>query len=211
LSLFRPDGAVAPRALWPRRLVAVSRLVERKGLDSAVEALASLPFTELVVAGGPASSELGSHTEACRLRRLSERLGVAERLDLRGRVDHASLPALLRSADAVVCVPWYEPFGMVPLEAMACGTPVVASAVGGMVDTVLDGRTGCHVPPKDPEAIAGAVRWLLDTPGRRDVLVAAGIRRTRARYSWERVASSTLDTYSRLVRRELTAGRMGER
>ena len=70
---------------------------------------------------------------------------------------------LLRSADVVVCTPWYEPFGIVPLEAMACGVPVVGSAVGGLLDSVVDGQTGILVPPRDPVAIARAVRSLLDS------------------------------------------------
>ena len=71
-------------------------------------------------------------------------------------------PAQLRSADIVVCAPWYEPFGIVPLEAMACGVPVIVSAVGGLTDSVVHGETGLHVPPRDPDAIASADGLLLD-------------------------------------------------
>ena len=92
---------------------------------------------------------------------------MADRLVLRGRVGRDEMPALLRSADAVVCAPWYEPFGIVPLEAMACGVPVVATAVGGQIDSVVDGVTGVHVPPRDPAALAAALRDLLDHPERR--------------------------------------------
>ena len=74
-----------------------------------------------------------------------------------GAVAHDALPALYRGADAVACVPVYEPFGLVPLEAMACGRPVVAAAVGGLADTVVDGVTGHHVPSGDPAAVAAAL------------------------------------------------------
>ncbi len=198
LELFDPDGPAEERSPGRRRLVAVGRLVERKGLGTAVSALAQLPDVELVVAGGPHASELAHDAEARRLLALARRHGVADRVQLRGRVDRGHVPALMRSADAVVCVPWYEPFGMVAVEAMACGVPVVASAVGGMVDTVVDGVTGVHVPPRDPYRLAEAVRALLDDPSRRGSLGASGAERARARYSWGKVADATLDTYREL-------------
>ena len=114
------------------------------------------------------------------------------------------MPALLRSADLVVCSPWYEPFGIVPLEAMACGVPVVASAVGGMLDSVVDGVTGVHVPPRDSAALAEAIGALLDAPDRRAALSRAGLERVRSRYSWDRVAADTAAVYQRTVRRQST-------
>jgi type III pantothenate kinase len=105
----------------------------------------------------------------------------------------------MRAADLVLAVPWYEPFGIVPLEAMACGTPVVASAVGGMLDTVRPGVTGAHVPPRDPAAIAQAVRTLLGDRERLRDMGAHGAQRVREQYSWSGVAAQTEATYSRLV------------
>ena len=84
---------------------------------------------------------------------------------MRGQVPRDAMPGIFRSADAVVCAPWYEPFGIVPLEAMACGVPVVAAAVGGLRETVVDQKTGLHVPPRDPEALAEALGMLLGNPG----------------------------------------------
>src|SRR5690606_7561076 len=95
----------------------------------------------------------------------------------------------------VACVPWYEPFGIVPLEAMACGVPVVASAVGGMVDTVVDGHTGVHVPPRCPGRIASALRSLLGDDELRRSMGAAGARRARRHYRWEAIAAATLNVY----------------
>jgi D-inositol-3-phosphate glycosyltransferase len=199
LGLFRPDGPAEPRDPDRSRLLVVSRLVERKGIGNAITALTELPGAELVVAGGPPARRLAEDPEARRLADLAERLGVAGRVDLRGQVEPGDLPALYRSADLVVCVPWYEPFGIVPLEAMACGVPVVASAVGGLVDTVVDGVTGVHVPPRRPDLLAGALAGLLADPARRATLGAAGARRARRRYCWERIARGTLDVYARLL------------
>jgi glycosyltransferase involved in cell wall biosynthesis len=114
-------------------------------------------------------------------------------------VGRDALPALLRSADAVVCVPWYEPFGIVPLEAMACGVPVVAASVGGLIDTVVDDLNGVRVPPHDPATLQATLRRLLDDPQRRARLGAAGVERARSRYGWSRVARSTAEVYSELV------------
>jgi len=198
-DLFRPDGPAEETAAGRRRLVAVGRLVERKGLGTIVAALAQLPDTELVVAGGPDRCQLEQDGEARRLQALAARYGVADRVDLRGRVERAEVPRLLRSAEVAVCVPWYEPFGMVAVEAMACGVPVVASGVGGMVDTVVDGVTGVHVPPRNPHRLARAVGELLDDPALCSSLGAAGVRRAKEHYSWPRVAGATLDTYRELL------------
>ena len=201
LELFTPDGPRRRRRAGMRRVLCVGRLVQRKGIGNVIEALAGIPSAELIVAGGPPREQLDDDPEAQRLRAVAERCGVADRVDLCGRVSRADLPALMRSADAVVCAPWYEPFGIVPLEAMACGVPVVASAVGGMIDTVVDGVTGVHVPPRDPERLAGVLRGLLDDPERRAAFGQAGVRRARRLYDWGRVATATLDVYARQARR----------
>ncbi|MDX6628197.1 MAG: hypothetical protein QOH00_443 [Gaiellales bacterium] len=193
LQLFAPAGETAARGPGPRLLV-VGRLVERKGADDCITALAELPGCELVIAGGPDASALDGDPEVERLRERARATGVSDRVRFVGRVDHAGLPSLMRSADIALCVPWYEPFGIVPLEAMACGVPVVAAAVGGLCDTVVDGVTGLHVPPRKPNAVAGAVRRLLAQPELRRSMSASGVERA-ARYDWDRIADSTLRTY----------------
>jgi len=113
---------------------------------------------------------------------------------------------VLRSADVVVATPWYEPFGIVPLEAMACGRPLVGSAVGGLLDTVDDGVTGSLVPPHDPAALAAAVQPLLDDPALRARWGAAARERAVAHYGWDRVAAQTEDAYAGLLGPEAAAG-----
>jgi len=114
-------------------------------------------------------------------------------------VSREDVPALIRSADVVACTPWYEPFGIVPLEAMSCGRPVVAAAVGGMLDTVVDGVTGVRVPPKDTERLAVVLKELLDDPARRRRLGAAGAARVARKYTWAKVAADTEQVYSRIM------------
>jgi D-inositol-3-phosphate glycosyltransferase len=181
------------------RLVAACRLVERKGIGNAISALAEVPGAELHVAGGPDVSELAGNAEARRLQALAEEAGVDDRVVLRGRVAREAMPVLLRSADAVVCVPWYEPFGIVPLEAMACGVPVVATAVGGQIDSVVHGVTGVHVPPRDPAAIAAALRDLLADGVRREAFGREGCKRARRLYDFDLIAGATRDVYAELV------------
>jgi glycosyltransferase involved in cell wall biosynthesis len=195
---FSPDGPTAERTDRPR-VLCIGRLVPRKGFDTVIRALAAVPDAELVIAGG--SAELAGDPEANRLLRLAERFGVADRVRLVGAVPRPDMPALLRSADVVVCTPWYEPFGIVPLEAMACGVPVIASAVGGFLDTVVDGATGTLVPPRRPDRLASAIRKLLAEPFWREAYGTAGVDRARSRYSWDRIAAGTLAVYEDVLGR----------
>lgn len=190
---FSPDGPVADRGERPR-LVSVGRLVRRKGVDEVVTALAQVPDAELVVAGGEGEED-GPDPDLARLRELVARHGVADRVLFLGPVARTRIPALLRSADAVVCAPWYEPFGMVALEAMACGRAVVATAVGGMQDTVVDGVTGLHVPPRRPDVLGATLRGLVGDPTRQLAFGLAGRDRVLARYTWDRVAAATERVY----------------
>jgi len=194
IETFTPAGPSAPRGGRPR-LLQVGRLVPRKGADVAIRALRAIPDAELLLAGGPAPDRLETDPEAQRLRSLAHELGVSDRLVLLGGVDRSRMPALFRSADVVLCPPRYEPFGIVPLEAMACARPVVASAVGGHLDTVADGRTGRLVTPDDPAALAEAVTALLADADTRTAYGAAGRHRAEARYGWDRVAAATEVAY----------------
>ncbi|MGM0928303.1 MAG: glycosyltransferase [Actinomycetota bacterium] len=200
LGLFSADGEAEPRGRT-HRIVTLGRLVPRKGIDLAVQALRLLKDqgiddVELVVVGGASGAAgLAADPEAQRLRSLARELGVEDQLVLRGQLSREQIPSVLRSADVVICAPWYEPFGIVPLEAMACGVPVVAASVGGLIDTVVDRKTGLHVPPRDPEAVADAVAELLANPQLRRELGRAGQQRVRTRYSWDRVAADTEKAY----------------
>ena len=154
---------------WRWRLLYVGRLDERKGIHVAVEALTHLPVeaTLDVVGGGDPEYE-------SRVRELVERLGLGSRVRF-AVSDRAQLHKWYWDADAVVFPPvWSEPFGLVPVEAMSCGTPVVAAATGGSAEYLLD-RVNClRVPSNDPQAIAAAIRELSVDSDLRRKLVTAG-------------------------------------
>lgn len=204
LDLFGLHGR-AEEHRRTHRIASVGRLVQRKGVGTAISALARLgemgiDDVELMVVGGAGGPDgLATDPEAHRLRHLARDLGVEDRVVFRGQLPRGDMPSLLRSADVVVCSPWYEPFGIVPLEAMACGIPVVVAAVGGLIDTVLDGVTGIHVPPRDPDAVARALYLLLTQPELAQSFGAAGAARVRSRYSWDRVAADTERAYASLL------------
>jgi D-inositol-3-phosphate glycosyltransferase len=213
LGRFRPDGPVAPRSRR-RRLLVLGRLVPRKGIRDAVRALASVPDAELLIVGGPSAAIVSDDPEAVVLRRVAEECGVASRVRLHGQASRDEVPTLIRSAEAVLCLPWYEPFGIVPLEAMACGVPVIGTAVGGLLDTVIDGLTGLLVPPHRPDLAAEAATRLLDDDGRRRSYGAAGVVRTRLLYGWTTVARATERSYRRVLsqhrpRSAIEAGAVG--
>ena len=184
----------------PHRIVTLSRLVRRKGVGDVIRALAHVPNTELLVGGGSGDPNDGDLHE---LHEIARACDVAERVRFVGRLARADVPAFLSSADAVVCAAWYEPFGIVPLEAMACSIPVVATAVGGQNDTVLDGITGLSTPPQEPKALVRALRTLLASQDLRAKLGAAARRRVEDRYTWARVARETERVY-RSIRRVAT-------
>jgi glycosyltransferase involved in cell wall biosynthesis len=192
-DVFRPMPV--PPHERPRLLV-IGRIVERKGVGNSIEALSELPDAELVIAGGPPSEQLDTDPEVQRLQDLALRLGVEDRVRFLGAVGRAEVPALMCSADVVVAVPWYEPFGIVPVEAMACGRPVVGSAVGGLLDTVVPGVTGELVPPRRPDVLAPVLRDLLADPTRRQRYGRAGRDRAVSTYQWCRVVKATEDAYA---------------
>jgi len=196
-DLFRPAPRRDPDG--PARLLVLGRVVPRKGIDTVVAALAQLPDAELVVAGGPPPDQVDADPDLVELRKLAEAAGVGDRVRLLGGVARDAVPRLITDSDVVVTVPWYEPFGIVPLEAMACGRPVVGAAVGGLLDTVEPGVTGELVPPRDPAAVAQAIRRLLDDPGRRAAYGRAGRERAVACYDWHQVVEQTEAVYLELA------------
>jgi glycosyltransferase involved in cell wall biosynthesis len=195
---FTPEGPVAERSNRPR-LVAVADLSEHDSLAALLHALARVPGAELVVAGGPPADRLSHDLSFRRLAKLAGTLGVSEQVTFTGEVGRGALPPLLRSADLLVNINEYDPTGTLAVQAMACGTPVVATAVGGQVDAVVDGTTGILVPPGRPALLASRIRQLLAHPMMLEAFSVAAADRAKSRYSWDRIAHETLAVYDRAL------------
>jgi glycosyltransferase involved in cell wall biosynthesis len=191
---FNPEGPVAERTTRPR-LVTVADLSETDALANLLRAMAKVPGADLIVAGGPDRDELRADLGYRRLAKLAGTLEVTSRVTFTGRVGRAALPSLFRSADLLVSVSEYDPSGLTSVQAMACGTPVIASAAGGQVDAVVDGVTGILVPPGRPAILAQRIRQLLQHPMLLEAFSVAASDRAQSRYSWKRIADETLSVY----------------
>jgi glycogen synthase len=168
----------------------VGRISEQKGIFQLLEAARALPdeVSLVLCASSPDTPELAARLQAAvagrpRVQWINAMLPVSEVVQL---YSHAAVFA---------CPSIYEPFGLINLEAMACGTPVVASRVGGIPEVVVDGETGWLVPPGDPAALAEALRVSLADPTRARRMGEAGRRRVEAHFSWDRIAEHTLAVY----------------
>ena len=183
---FTPEGPAAKRGSRPRLLAVVPQLDGHQGLGTLLRMLTRVPGAELVIAGGPARSQLRKDEAYQQLTGLAERLGVADRVSFTGKIAAGGLPALLRSADLLVSGAPYEPSGAIALAAMACGVPVAAPAAGACADAVLDATTGAADPagagrpvraagagPAVQPAAAGGVRDRRRRPRDRALLLGA--------------------------------------
>ena len=181
-----------------RVVLAVGRVEPLKGLDILIRAFAELTDrtdVRLVIIGGDESAR----PEFDRLESIAREVGVLEAVTFLGAVEHHLLPDYYRAADVVVMPSFAESFGLVAVEAMACGVPVVASRVGGLASTIADGRTGYLVPWRCPEPFAEKIELLLRNEPLRDALGAAGVERMRD-YSWDAVAAELMRLYSTVIR-----------
>jgi D-inositol-3-phosphate glycosyltransferase len=180
----------------------LGRMVPRKGVETVVRAMACAPCDgmRLRVVGGDCDLPDPEHTpEIGRLQAIARECGVAERVVFEGRKTRAALCDWYAAADVFVTTPWYEPFGITPLEAMACARPVVGSAVGGVQYSVLDGVTGVLVPPKDPVALATALASLRADPDRAAAMGDAGLARARLAFTWHGVARQLSTVFAEAV------------
>lgn len=179
-------------------------MVPRKGIDNVVRAIGlcngkQSDAAHLYVVGGNSdeANEIAT-PEIGRLRGIAQECGVTDRVHFLGRRSRSRLRLYYNAADVFVTTPWYEPFGITPLEAMACSTPVIGADVGGIRYSVADGQTGLLVPPKDPVALANALILLKSSPDLARTMGEAGLARAREMFTWDGVADALANIYARV-------------
>ncbi len=210
-----------PQELWPlnKRAAArkiglqsdewtvlqLGRMVPRKGVDTAICGFAAMvkrlevPARMLIVGGESREPDAAITPEIGRLQKIAAEEGISDRVLFSGRRNRDELKYYYSAADVFISTPWYEPFGITPLESMACGTPVIGARVGGIKYTVVDGETGYLVPPKDPEAIAAKLIGLYQDPARHERLRQQAIRRVNQHFTWRKVTEALANFYEDLA------------
>ncbi len=204
-----PDEAKEFIGVQPedRLLLFVGRIEPLKGIDALIKAIALIRqkgvldrhcCLVLSIIGGEPNAEQDSMTEEmARLQNLCVQEGLGDLVTFLGRRSQDTLPYYYSAAEVVVMPSHYESFGMVALEAMACGTPVVASQVGGLAFLVQDGVNGFHVPVDDPEALSERLITLLDNHALRAKMSAQAVQIAQA-YAWERIAERIAGLYAKV-------------
>ncbi len=188
-----------------RVILQLGRLVPRKGIDTAIRGFARLLKNHgiearlLIVGGDSEDPDPGITPEIARLQKIAEEEGVAPKVSFVGRRGREALKYYYSAADIFVTCPWYEPFGITPVESMACGTPVVGTNVGGIKFTVRDGETGYLVPANDPDALGARLAYLYQHPKLMSVLSRQAVRRANDLFTWQKVAGSVASLYEEVL------------
>jgi len=183
----------------------LGRMVPRKGVDTVIRALALLerryrlsPLL-LIVGGESATPDPVRTPEIGRLQRIAAEEGVSADVQFVGQRPRCDLRFFYSAADVFVTMPWYEPFGITPVEAMACGIPVIGARVGGVQYSVEDGRTGFLVEAKNADALARRLAHLFSDPAIPRLLGKRAKRRAWERFTWQQIARSLADLYAEVA------------
>ena len=182
----------------------VGRIEPLKGLDTLVKAISWRrtfkpgQVTLAIIGGDPDASPQEMSAEMARIQKLCDDLCMGRMVVFLGKRAQDTLPYYYSAADVLVMPSHYESFGMVALEAMACGTPVIASQVGGLAFLVKDGETGYHVPDQDPEALCEKLLDILSDPHQREKMGLRAAEYARD-YAWANIANQMLEVYKSLV------------
>lgn len=196
-----------------RVILLVTRMVPRKGVETAIRGFARMlardpaPARLVLVGGDSEDPDPAATPEIGRLQAIAEECAVADRVLFAGRKNREDLKTYYSAADVFVTLPWYEPFGITPLEAMACGTPVVGSNVGGIKFTVRDGETGYLIPPRDEHALADRLIHLFRHRELLTSLGCQGIRRVHDLFSWRHIGNAVAALYEEVLAGSERVGR----
>ncbi|MBS1524889.1 MAG: glycosyltransferase family 1 protein [Bacteroidetes bacterium] len=186
-------------------LLQLGRMVERKGIDNVIKSMAYLQSVggkdfRLVIVGGDSENMAGSAcTEYKRLHTLARRLKITDRILFAGRKNREKLKFYYNAADLFITTPWYEPFGITPLEAMACGTPVIGANVGGIKFSVKDGVSGALVPPRQPKKLAGKITEIISDQDKLNNMRRNAIDHVNTWFTWAKVAEQIDELYRYVV------------
>jgi D-inositol-3-phosphate glycosyltransferase len=207
-EFYPMDKAVARKIaglpLKEHIILQLGRMVPRKGVDNVIRALGKLKGTNkpvrLVIVGGECE-ELIEDTcpEYARLMNIAREYNIEASVTFAGRKNRDQLKFYYNAADVFITTPWYEPFGITPLEAMACGTPVIGSNVGGIKYSVAEGETGLLVPAEDPEALAEKIAQLVNNEDELKRMSRNSIKRVNTYFTWARVAQQVEALYKNLM------------
>ncbi|MFN3791556.1 glycosyltransferase [Massilia sp.] len=179
----------------------LGRMVPRKGVDTVIQGVAMLRHrygvdAQLLVVGGDIGGHGGDGLELARLRSVAADLGIAAHVRFTGQQPRAVLRDYYSAANVFASTPWYEPFGITPVEAMACARPVIGAEVGGIKSTVNDSVTGFLIPSRDPAALAERLARLHRHPELARAMGEAGRRRACEHYTWRHVAAQLAAIYA---------------
>jgi D-inositol-3-phosphate glycosyltransferase len=187
-----------------RMVLFVGRIEPLKGVDTLIQAMSCLQLNEqrpvhlAIIGGDPAASPEEMSAEMARLQKLCDDLAVGQTVVFLGKRDQDKLPYYYSAATLVVMPSHYESFGMVALEAMACGTPVIASEVGGLAYLVKDGETGFTIPDGEPEELCEKISWLLNDPHLQQTMSQRAVEYAQD-YAWEKIAAQIVEVYKSLL------------
>jgi D-inositol-3-phosphate glycosyltransferase len=188
-----------------RMVLFVGRIEPLKGVDTLIQAMSCLQLKEknrpvhlAIIGGDPGASPEEMTVEMARLQKLCDDLMVDQTVVFLGKRDQDKLPYYYSAAELVVMPSHYESFGMVALEAMACGTPVIASEVGGLAYLVRDGETGFTIPDQEPEELCDKISWLLNDKELHETMSARAVEYAQD-YAWEKIAKQIVEVYEGLV------------
>lgn len=188
-----------------RIILQLGRMVPRKGVDNAIRGLACLatdyqqPAHLIIVGGDSEEADPIITPELGRLQEIARKEGVEKFVRFAGRKPRSILRYYYSAADLFISTPWYEPFGITPVESMACGTPVIGSNVGGIKFSVLDGETGFLIHPDDPKELAARIADLFNNPELMKRFRRQAIHRANEYFTWQKVAGTIMDIYEAVL------------